>query len=94
MLPRHRTSPPPQRSGAAQVQLHVRRVVLDAPQALGVSAADLPQALQQALAADLAGQQPPVNHLTPLHELARSVGGQVRPVLDRPAATGSDGGTA
>jgi hypothetical protein len=93
MLPRHRTHPSAPPAASPQVQLHVRRVVLDDRRALGVPTADVPQALQQALAADLAGQQPAVNHVTPLHQLARSVGERVRPALVG-AGTAADGGPA
>jgi hypothetical protein len=94
MLPRHRTHPSAPPAAGPQVQLHVRRVVLDDRQALGVPAADVPQALQQALAADLAGLQPAVNHVTPLHQLARSVGERVRPALAGSTGTAADGGPA
>lgn len=92
MLPRHRTPPSPQPGGAAQLHLHVRRIVLDERHALGMPPADLPQALQRALAAELAGQQPAVNHVTPLHELARSVGAHLQPALAQPATVPSTGG--
>ena len=94
MLPRHRTRPSATPGTGAQVQLHVRRLVLEDGQALGMPACELPQALQQALAADLAGLQPPVNHVTPLHDLARSVGDRVRPALAPSTSTDTGGGTA
>jgi hypothetical protein len=96
MLPRHRSAPTATATAAAQVQLHVRRVVLDNGLALGVPAAGLPLALQQAVAAELAGQRPPVNHVTPLHDLARSVNDHLQPALAtaRQANSAADGGRA
>lgn len=71
---------------APQVHLHVQRLLLDPPAAAGVPAADLPAALQAALSARLAGQQPPVNHPTLLDRLAQHIADQVQPALQPGAA--------
>lgn len=89
MLPRHRTPPALPRSSAAQVQLHVRRMLLDAPLALGTPASGLTQALQGALAAQLAGHEPPVNQRTPMDDLAGQVKTHVQPALAAAGQTGA-----
>lgn len=88
MLPRHRTPPPPPRNNGAQVQLHVRRVLLEAPLALGTPASGLTQALQGALSEQLAGQEPPVNQRTPVDDLAGQLKAHLQPAL---AAAGHAG---
>jgi hypothetical protein len=85
MLPRHR-SPAPTAAPAPQVHLHVQRLLLDPPGAAGVAAAEVPAALQAALGAQLAGQQPPVNHATVLDRLAHQIARQVQPALQPGAA--------
>ncbi len=74
------------RTAAPQVHLHVGRLVVDAAAERAIDLPAFPAALQQALAAHLAGARPAVNHTTPADDFAATVGGHLAASLRRGAA--------
>lgn len=68
-------------AGAAQVHLHVERIVVDAAAARAIDLPALRTAMREALAAHLAGAPPPVNHVTTADRFAAAAGNHLTPLL-------------
>lgn len=68
-------------AAAAQVHLHVGRLVVDTAAARAIDLPALPTAMRDALAAHLAGARPPVNHATTADRFAAAAGDHLAPLL-------------